>query len=112
MARVIITKRLVKEINAKFRAESVKIFDLMHSLKESPNKGKIVGQVGGILIKELKYNSFRFYFVADGFKLKFLGADELNDLLLKFVRMSDKKSQQKVINEIKIVLKKFGEDGF
>lgn len=112
MAKVIISENLKDEILKKFREESKKIFKLMHSLKKSPKKGKPVGQVGEILIKELKYRSFRFYFITDGFKLKILNLEELSDLLIKFVRMSDKKDQQKVINEIKDVLRKVGKEGF
>lgn len=112
MAKVIITEDLAEEINKKLRGESVEIFELMYSLKENPKKGKFVGQVNGIVIKELKYKKFRFYFITKGFKLKFLSIQELSDLLIKFVRMSDKKSQQKTIEEIKHILKIFGEKGF
>ena len=35
----------------------------------------------------------------------------LSDLLIRFVRMSDKKDQQKTINEIKKILAIFGPDG-
>ena len=41
-----------------------------------------------------------------------LQIEELKDLMIKFVRMSDKKTQQKVIDEIKEILRKFGEQGF
>ena len=112
MARVIITEGLEKEINKKFKKDSIKIFELIYSLKENPKKGKSVGQVGGILIKELKHRSFRFYFITNGYKIKMLGLDELQDLLIKFVRMSDKKTQQKTIEEIKRVLRIFGSEGF
>ena len=112
MAKVIITKKLEGEINKKFKGESVKIFSLMRSLEESPHKGGIVGQIGGILVKEIKYKSFRFYFITDGFKIKLLERNELEDLLIKFVRMSGKKNQQKVIDEIKYVLRNFEEGGF
>jgi len=112
MAKVIITKQLEEEINRKFKGESVRIFDLMRSLEKSPRKGKVVGQVGGIVIKEIKYNVFRFYFITDGYKIKVLGQNELTDILIKFVRMSDKKSQQKAIDEIKHILKNFGEGNF
>ena len=37
--------------------------------------------------------------------MKFLKSDELRDLLIKFVRMSDKDRQEEVISEIKSVLK-------
>lgn len=112
MAKVIITKKLEEEINKKFKGQSVNIFELMYSLKENPNKGKELGQVGGILIKELRYESFRFYFITNGYKLKLLKKEELDELLVKFVRMSDKKTQQKVIEEIKEILRKFGSEGF
>ena len=60
---------------------------------------------GGIIIKELKYGVYRFYFITEGYKVKFLKSDELRDLLIKFVRMSDKDRQEEVISEIKSVLK-------
>jgi hypothetical protein len=112
MAKVIITKKLEDEINKTFKGQAVTIFENIKSLEENPYKGKPVGQVSGIVIKELKYESYRFYFITDGFKIKMLQKDELNDLLIKFVRMSNKKDQQKVIDEIKIILKKVGEEGF
>ncbi len=112
MAVVIITDRLEKEINKKFKEESITIFSLMHNLQTDPKKGKEIGVVGRILIKELKYKTYRFYFITDGYKIKFLKSDELKDLIIKFVRMSDKKSQQKVIDEIKTVLRELGEEGF
>lgn len=112
MAIVIITKNLTEDINKKFKKESIDIFELMYSLRENPKKGKALGQVGGIVIKELKYKSFRFYFITEGYKVKMLDIEELKDLLIKFVAMSDKKDQQKVINEIKIILRKLGDKGF
>ncbi len=111
MAKVIITRSLEEEINKKFKSQSVKIFELMYSLKENPKKGKLLGCVGSILIKELRFESFRFYFITDGYKIKLLKIEELNDLLIKFVAMSDKKNQQKVIEEIKFILRKFGAEG-
>jgi hypothetical protein len=112
MAKVVITKSLEKEINKKFKKESVEIFELMYSLRENPKKGKELGQVSGIVIKEIRYKGFRFYFITDGLKIKLLEINELNDLLIKFVAMSDKKSQQKTFDEIKRILKTFGEVGF
>ncbi len=112
MAKVIFTKKLEEEINKVFKKESIKIFESMRELENNPHKGKPLGQVGGIVIKELRYGGYRFYFITDGFKLKMLQKEELNDLLIKFVRMSDKKAQQKTIDEIKDVLGKIGEEGF
>jgi len=54
MAKVEIVFSLLKEIEKKFKGEAHKIIDLIESLEENPHKGKLVGNVGGIIIKELK----------------------------------------------------------
>lgn len=112
MAKVEIVESLYQEIEKRFKREAWEIIDLMQTLEHSPKKGKPLGTVGGIVIKEIKYESFRFYFVTDGFKLKFFGKEELADLLIRFVRMSDKKHQQETIDEIRRVLKIIGPQGF
>jgi len=112
MAKVVVTRDLEEEINKRFKGESVKIFELIYDLKDNPKKGKEVGCVGRVVIKEIRYNVYRFYFISDGYKIKFLKSEELTDLLIKFVRMSDKDTQQKVINEIKNILRSLGEGGF
>ena len=112
MAKVVITKELERKINKEFKKESIKIFELMHSLKENPKKGKLIVPVGGIVIKELRYKSYRFYFITDEFNIKLLSNAKLDDLLIKFIRMSDKKNQQKVVDEVKYILKSFGKDVF
>lgn len=112
MAVVFITPLLEKEINKKFKQEAVKIFSLLQSLQDYPKKGKEVGCIGGLVVKELKYKNFRFYFITDSYKIRFLKTDELKDLIIKVVRMSEKKDHQKVIDEIKALLRKLGEEGF
>ena len=112
MAKVIITERLEREINRKFRGEAVRVFSLMLTLETSPQKGKEIAGIGGIAVKELKYGKCRFYFLADRNKIKFLKSEEISDMALKFVRMSEKKDQQKVIEEIKRVLRSIGAEGF
>ncbi|MCR4335749.1 MAG: hypothetical protein NUV57_04390 [archaeon] len=112
MAKVIITNELETKINKIFKKESVKIFSLLLTLEEHPKKGKQLGAVGKIAVKELKYKNFRFYFITDLFKLKFLSSEALKDLLIKFVRMSGKKDQQKTIDEIKHILRSLGSEGF
>src|SRR6056297_3951870 len=112
MVKIIITEKLKNDILKKFKKDSKKIFKLIYSLKENPKKEKKIGHVSNIIIKELKYEKFRFYFITNGFKIKFLKTEDLQSLVIKFVRMSDKKSQQKTINEIKSILKKLGEEGF
>ena len=108
MARVEIDAELKDEILKKFKKQSKLIFKQMYSLEENPRKGKLLGQVGGIVIKELKYEGFRFYFITDGNILRIMDETKLSDLLIRFVRMSDKKDQQETINEIKKILIKFG----
>jgi len=113
MAKVRIIRSLALEIKKKFsKTEANKIIDLLYTLEENPHKGKLLVNVTGIVIKELRYKGFRFYFIADGHKLKILSKEDLTDLLLKFVRMSDKKHQQKVIEEIRNVLLMIGQEGF
>ena len=112
MAKVEITYSLFKEIEKKFKGEAHKIIDLFETLENNPKKGKAVGQVGGVLIKELKYKNFRFYFIVDGYRIKVLEIEKLRDLIIKFVRMSGKKNQQEIIDDIKHILRNLGEDGF
>ena len=112
MAKVEIVTSLFERIEKKFKGEGHHVVDLIESLEESPHKGKLLGTVGGIVIKEIKYKNFRFYFITDGYKLKCMDKNVLVDLLLKFVRMSDKNSQQKVIDEIKLILRTIGPSGF
>ncbi len=112
MAKVMIAEKLKDEILKKFKQESKKIFRQMHSLGNNPKKGKLLGNVGGVVIKEIRYEGFRFYFITDGYKLKVMSQDNLSDLLIRFVRMSDKKHQQQTIDEIRKILVNFGSKGF
>jgi hypothetical protein len=113
MAIVIITGKVYEDIAKKFsKIEGNRIIDLLETLEENPHKGKEISSVGKILIKEIKYEKYRFYFITDGFKIKILKAEELKDLIIKFVRMSEKKDQQKTIEEIKQVLRSLDGEGF
>ena len=112
MAKVEIVESLSVEINKIFKKESIEVLEHLKSLESSPQKGKMLGTVGGIVIKELKYNNFRFYFITDGFKLKCTNQAYLVDLLIRFVRMSDKKHQQQTIDEVKHLLVTIGPSAF
>ena len=112
MVKVIITPFLDREINKVFKQKSVEVFELIYDLKENPYKGKDIAVIGKILIKELRYEKYRLYFITDGYKIKLMKASEIKDIVIKFVRMSEKKDQQKVIDEIKEILRKIGEEGF
>lgn len=111
MVNIIIVESLYEEIEKTFKREVSKVFKLMRSLEDNPKKGKPLGTVGGIVIKELRYRNYRFYFIIDGNKLKCFDEKALVDLLIRFVRMSDKKRQQDTIDEIKRILKKVGPSG-
>ena len=113
MVKVFISPTLFAEIEKRFnKYEANEIINLLETLEENPKKGKEVGVINRIVIKELKYNGFRFYFITDGFKIKFLKAEELKNLMVKFVAMSDKKDQQETIEKIKHILRTLGEEGF
>jgi len=113
MAQILITNSLFKKIKKKFdNSEANKIIALMNSLEDNPKKGREVGVVGNIVVKEIKYGKFRFYFVTNRFKIKFLSVEEIKEIFIKFVGMSEKKDQQKVIDGIKFVIRSLGEEGF
>ena len=108
MAKVIITRALKEEVLNKFKSEAGEVFALMKTLENHPLKGKALTHVAEIVIKELRYGKFRLYFITDGHILKFGTQDEFAALLIKFIRISEKKDQQKVIGEIKKVLVSLG----
>lgn len=112
MAKVEIAEALYEKIEKRFKKESIEVFELIYSLEDNPRKGKPLCNVGSLIIKEIKYKSFRFYFYTDGYRIRFLTKKHLADLVLRFVRMSDKKHRQKVIDEIKSILLLIGPEGF
>lgn len=110
MIKIIIINSLRDEIFRIFKQESLKIYSLIRGLEQNPNKGKVLGHVGSISIRELKYKSFRFYYILDGHKLDMFNRDKLKELLIKFIRMSKKNNQQKTIGEINTLLKAIGSE--
>ena len=75
MAKVEISESLYEEIRKKFKHQSVEVLEHLKSLESSPYKGKLLGTIGGILIKEIKYEGYRFYFITDGFRLRCLNQE-------------------------------------
>src|SRR4051812_7196147 len=112
MAIVQISPALFEEIRLRFKGQAKDIIDLLETLEENPKKGRAIGHVGNISIGELKRGVYRFYFITDGYKIRVLKVEELKDLLIRFVRMSDKDTQGKTIEEIKMVLRNLGAGGF
>jgi hypothetical protein len=112
MARVEILPSLEKQIEKKCKSRSIVVLEFLKTLEKYPEKGKPLGVIGGILIKKIKFESFRFYFIVDAHAIKIFSDFELADLLLKFVRMSDRNMQQQTIDEIKQILKSVCLDDF
>lgn len=110
MIKIIIINSLRDEIWKTFKRDSLKIYSLIEELKQNPNKGKVLGHVGNISIRELKYKGFRFYYVLDGHKLNLFNKDKVQELLIRFIKMSNKNKQQKTIDEIKLILSRIGVD--
>jgi len=110
MIKILVLHSLRNEIYKRFKKDALKIYKLINSLKKSPNKGDILGHVGNTSIRELKYDTYRFYFILNGNELSLYNKEKLHELLIKFVRLSKKNDQQNTIDEIKTILKKLGFD--
>lgn len=104
MIKIIIPKRLRDDILKTFKKDSLKIFKLINTLKENPSKGKIIGPVGVMSLRELKFKNYRFYFIINGHQLILFTKQETEKLLIRFINMSTKNKQQKTIDHIKEML--------
>lgn len=112
MINIIILNSLRDDIYKIFKKDSLKVYSLIEKLKKNPNQGKVLGHVGHISIRELKYKSFRFYFILDGHRLDMFNKKQIKELLIRFIAMSKKNNQRKTIEQIKDILKKINaEDG-
>jgi len=103
--KIIVPKELRNKIQKLFKGNSSKVYKKILSLKENPNKGKFLFRLDTLILKELKYESFRFYFIIDGNKLFLFNEDQLEEILIEFLALSKKNDQEKTIKEIKEVLK-------
>ena len=96
----------MNEIYKIFKKDSIKIYALIEDLKKNPNKRKVLGHVGHMSIRELKYKTFIIYYILDGHRLDLFNRKEIEDLLIKFIAMSKKNNQHKTIEDIKEMLKR------
>ncbi len=112
MVHIIVTKKLEKEIIKHLsKKEADNAFLFMASLEENLFRGDLLTSVGSVILKELKYKNFRFYFIHSANLFKLLSEEELKQELLKFVAMSRKgKEQQQIIDRVKREIKSFGFD--
>lgn len=108
MVIVVITKSLDKDLKKRLsKDEYYKVKDLFHSFKKEPYKGDVLHVLGNVILKEVRYKTFRFYFLTSNAMLKFIASADLEKELIKFIRMSKKNDQQQVIDDI---LKKLKND--
>ena len=104
MIKIIILKSLRDEILKTFKKGSLKIYSLIEELKQNPNKGRVLGHVGSMSIREIRYKSFRLYYIIDGHQLNLFNKELIKELLIRFIAMSKKNDQQKTIDGIKQML--------
>ena len=109
---LVLSSRSDATIHYKKNICPIKIVEISHRKGRVGADGLNLNFVVSDCHKKIFYNKFRIYFITDGYKLKFLKVEELQNLIIKFVRMSEKKDQEIVINEIKAILRKLGEEGF
>lgn len=101
------SKNFLKELQkyaTKSQAESL----VKKLAKTSPSDGDYVALIGNIIIREKRNATLRFYFIVQNTIKHVITKDELNDMLVKFVALSKKNNQQKVIDTLKKDLQKFG----
>lgn len=77
----------------------------MKSLENNSSKGKSLFIFKGIELKELKYKSFRFYFIKEENKITVFSDDNIDSVILTFLDMSKKDDQQKIIDSLKLFIK-------
>ncbi len=107
MVKVIIEQALVKKLEKKFNKQELrKLKELFLSLQENPFQGDIVFTLGNVVVKEKKYKSFRFYFLHSKKILIIKDVDQLKEEIIRFIEMSKKNNQQKIIDKLKKMLKK------
>ncbi|MGM5485431.1 MAG: hypothetical protein ACQEP1_06190 [Nanobdellota archaeon] len=109
MVIVRIDKELVKKLEKKFKSKDLKeIKKLFYSLQENPFQGDHIYTFGTIVLKEKRYKTFRFYFIHSRKLLMVKDPERLKDEIIRFIEMSKKNNQQKVIDKLKEMLRKLG----
>ena len=101
MVIVAITKNLDKELKKRLDKNTYyEIKEVFSSLKQNPYKGDLLHVLGTVVLKEIRYKTFRFYFLTSNNLIKFIASTDLEKELIRFIKMSKKNDQQKVIDEI------------
>ena len=100
MAIVQIDSDLIKKIYKIFKKESIEVFEFIRTLEQNPQKGKVLFNSKKYQLKELKYKSFRFYFVKSHDTIIVFEENEI----ITFLDVSKKNNQQEVINKLKRII--------
>lgn len=107
MVIVRIDESLIKKLEKRFNKKELKeIKNLFLSLQDNPFQGDLLYTFGNIILKEKKYKTFRFYFIHSRKILIIKDIKELQEELIRFIEMSKKNNQQKIINKLKTMMKK------
>ena len=98
-----LVKKLEKRFNKNELKELKKIF---LSLQDNPYQGDLVYSFGNFVLKEKKYKTFRFYFLHSRKILIIKDLEELKDEIIRFIEMSKKNNQQRIIDKLKEMMNK------
>lgn len=96
-------KKLEKRFNKKELKELKRVF---MSLQENPYQGDLIYAFGNFVLKEKKYKTFRFYFLHSRKILIIKDVARLKDEIIRFIEMSKKNNQQKIIDKLKKMMNK------
>lgn len=106
MVTVRIDQSLVKKLEKKFnKKELKKIKEMFLSLQTNPYQGDLLFVFGSFVLKEKKHNTFRFYFIHTKKILIIKDVEKLKDEIIRFIDMSKKNDQQRIINKLKEMTK-------
>lgn len=107
MVVVRIDKPLVKKLEKRFSKKELReLKQLFLSLQENPYQGDLLYAFGNFVLKEKKYKTFRFYFLHSRKLLIIKDVDELKDEIIRFIEMSKKNDQQRIIDKLKGMMKR------
>jgi len=107
MVIVRIDKSLVKKLEKRFNKKELKeLKKVFLSLEENPYQGDLLYTFGNFVLKEKKYKTFRFYFLHSRKILIIKDIEKLKDEIIRFIEMSKKNDQQRVIDKLKAMMNK------
>lgn len=107
MVTVRIDVSLVKKLEKRFNKQELKeLKKLFLSLQDNPYQGDLLYAFGKFVLKEKKYKTFRFYFLHSRKILVIKDIEKLKDEIIRFIDMSKKNNQQRIIDKLKEMMNK------